>query len=57
MWVRGYAMNSKVDRGTSLHKDAVQRARAWSSPSPRRLHGFAAASSHEDLRGSRGAAP
>jgi hypothetical protein len=44
-------MISKLARSASLRKDAVQRARASQRPSPRRLHGFVAASSHEEIRG------
>jgi hypothetical protein len=44
-------MPTAVRRNARLSKDAVQRARALRRPSPRRLHGFAAASSHEDVRG------
>jgi hypothetical protein len=45
------AMESKLARRANLSKDEVQRARASQRPSPRRLHGFAAASRHEDFRG------
>jgi hypothetical protein len=44
-------MIAQVGRRVRLHKDVVQRARASQRPSPRRLHGSAAASRHEDLRG------
>jgi hypothetical protein len=44
-------MIPQVARRANLPKDAVQRARASSRPSPRRLHGFAAAPMHEDFRG------
>jgi hypothetical protein len=45
------AMISQACRSPNLPKDVVQRARALRRPSPRRLHGFAAAPTHEDFRG------
>jgi hypothetical protein len=45
-------MIAEVARRASLPKDAVQRARAFPRPSPQRLHGFAVASRHEEIRGS-----
>jgi hypothetical protein len=45
------AMESHACCRANLPKDAVQRARASQRPSPRRLHGSAAASSHEEIRG------
>jgi hypothetical protein len=45
------AMESLLARCANLSKDEVQRARASQRPSPRRLHSFAAARRHEEIRG------